>query len=359
MKQLQEIETEFMPINNIRIVSRLQNFLENKTRFYLSGLYSKSVMSGIKVKGKSGDDFINLDFYIIDKGEKVGNILPEKVIKRIIRILLQSMEQEDKKVLVYDNEKILYFLLRNGDYDPVDITKLKIFNVELKRRFFDDENIKFYFAINDVEKVLDHSSCEGIKIDKFKIIKLKIEFEKEKNNLENKISEIVGAKINLNGAIELSKYYESKEISKVLSKTKLGYFSLTRTSFISLDAAGCPIAKLILLWRELDTKLTKFIYPYMVYLENELESCYPQYNIIGAISGRTSTLLPNIQGYSKDGKTRGIFIPQNPNNYFLSLDYSELEIRIFAYITENKNIINLLESERRFTFIYSKENLRK
>ncbi|HZZ99624.1 MAG TPA: DNA polymerase I, partial [Candidatus Paceibacterota bacterium] len=176
---------------------------------------------------------------------------------------------------------------------------------------------------------------KGIKIDREAIKKLSVEIDKELAELEKQIYGHAGSPFNISSPKQLSTIlFEKLAIKGKVRKTGKGAISTAAGELEKLIEEH-PIIALILKYRELQKLKTTYIEPFpsLIAADGRLHTTYNQN---GAVTGRLSSQDPNLQNIpiktELGQKFRSAFIADNGFK-LLSLDYSQLELRIVAHIS--------------------------
>ncbi|HZZ99531.1 MAG TPA: DNA polymerase I, partial [Candidatus Paceibacterota bacterium] len=179
---------------------------------------------------------------------------------------------------------------------------------------------------------------KGIKIDREAIKKLSVEIDKELAELEKQIYGHAGSPFNISSPKQLSAIlFEKLAIKGKVRKTGKGAISTAAGELEKLIEEH-PIIALILKYRELQKLKTTYIEPFpsLIAADGRLHTTYNQN---GAVTGRLSSQDPNLQNIpiktELGQKFRSAFIADNGFK-LLSLDYSQLELRIAAHISGDK-----------------------
>lgn len=112
-----------------------------------------------------------------------------------------------------------------------------------------------------------------------------------------------------------------------------------------LDGTGHPAATLIeqvLTWRHHDTAITLFLTPYSVLVNDGDGRARPTVYTLGADTGRMSCTRPNIQQLPREGGFRAMFVADEGMT-FISADFSSVEIRVAAALSQDQVLIRMLE----------------
>ncbi|WP_461206299.1 DNA polymerase I [Clostridium sp. DL1XJH146] len=210
------------------------------------------------------------------------------------------------------------------------ITKLKEANMEEL----------FYNVEMPLIKVLSEMEFNGFKVDR-KILddlgeKLKIEIE----NTEKVIFEYSDEKFNINSPKQLGKILFEKLDLPVIKKTKTGYS--TNADVLEKLKDKHPIIEKITYYRQ----ITKLNSTYVEGLKNVIDEdnkIHTSFNQTVTTTGRLSSTEPNLQNipikYELGREVRKVFIPEE-ENILLSADYSQIELRVLAHISEDDNFID-------------------
>ena len=217
----------------------------------------------------------------------------------------------------------------------------KIFDKELNENgvkdIFNDIEIPIINVLADMEK-------EGINIDSSYLSKLDKEFEIELSKLKGGIFEMSGEEFNLNSPKQLGDIlFEKLKLVSKPKKTKTGQYS-TSEEVLSGLASEHEIIKNILEWRSLD----KLQNTYVRSLPNEVNKrtgrIHTKFNQTVTTTGRLSSNNPNLQNIPirtlNGQKIREAFIPRSEEFELLAADYSQIELRVIASISKDKNMVD-------------------
>ncbi len=189
--------------------------------------------------------------------------------------------------------------------------------------------------------ILAQMELNGIKIDIDYFKKLEIDFTKKLKEIDIKIFQMAGEKFNVNSTKQLREIlFENLNIdSKGLKKGKTGYS--TAASQLEAISDRHPIIPLILEHRHLQKLLSTYIssLPKLVESDGRIHSSFNQ---TVTRTGRLSSSNPNLQNIPiKDEEGRLIrkgFIAED-NKVLISADYSQIELRIVASLSEDPEMI--------------------
>ena len=202
----------------------------------------------------------------------------------------------------------------------------------------------FYDIEIPMINVLSEMETEGIKIDTSYLEKLDKEFEEDLEKLKKEIFKKSGEEFNLNSPKQLGEilFDKLKLVSKP-KKTKTGQYSTSEEVLSSL-ANDHKIIEDILEWRSLD----KLQNTYVKSLPNEVSSLtnrvHSSFNQTVTTTGRLSSNNPNLQNIpirtANGQKIRRAFIPRNSDYTLMAADYSQIELRVIASMSNEENMID-------------------
>lgn len=112
-----------------------------------------------------------------------------------------------------------------------------------------------------------------------------------------------------------------------------------------LEGTGHPAEALInqvLSWRHHSTAVNLFLTPYSVLVNDGDGRARPTVYTLGADTGRMSAVRPNIQQLPREGGFRAMFVA-DPGMTFISADFSSVEIRVAAALSQDQVLIRMLE----------------
>jgi len=247
----------------------------------------------------------NINFYedIISKKKK----LTEEEIKK--SIILKS------KFIYETKEKYINLLKENELLDLYN-------NIELP-----------------LVSVLTDMEINGVYFDSTKIDELKSEIEIKLEKISNDIYNMAGCVFNISSPQQVSDVLFNKLAIPTIKKGKKS----TSTSHLVLTklVGVHPIVESIIEYRNLKKLYTTYLEPLKTYVmeDGKIHTIFKQ-NVTR--TGRLSSIEPNLQNIpirSEEGrKIRKAFVPSE-NSIIVSADYSQIELRILAHISQDENLI--------------------
>ncbi|KNX44459.1 DNA polymerase I [Helicobacter pylori] len=185
-------------------------------------------------------------------------------------------------------------------------------------------------------KVLMGMEFQGFKIDAPYFKRLEQEFKNELHVLERQILDLIGVDFNLNSPKQLSEIlYEKLELPKNKSH------STDEKSLLKILDKHPSIA-LILEYRELNKLFNTYTTP-LLRLKDKDDKIHTTFIQTGTATGRLSSHSPNLQNIpvrsSKGLLIRKGFIASSKEYCLLGVDYSQIELRLLAHFSQDKDLM--------------------
>ncbi|OPG59914.1 DNA polymerase I [Helicobacter pylori] len=186
-------------------------------------------------------------------------------------------------------------------------------------------------------KVLMGMEFQGFKIDAPYFKRLEQEFKNELHVLERQILELIGVDFNLNSPKQLSEIlYEKLELPQNKSR------STDEKSLLKILDKHPSIA-LILEYRELNKLFNTYTTP-LLRLKDKDDKIHTTFIQTGTATGRLSSHSPNLQNIPvrspKGLLIRKGFIASSKEYCLLGVDYSQIELRLLAHFSQDKDLMD-------------------
>ena len=192
-------------------------------------------------------------------------------------------------------------------------------------------------------KVLAEMEYEGINLDVNFLKSLSNDLNSDLIKLENKIFLEAGEKFNISSPKQLGEVlFEKMQLSKNPKKTKSGQYSTAEDILAELSKKH-DFVKKILKFRSLSKLKNTYVDSLPEQVLKKTKRVHTEYLQTVASTGRLSSINPNLQNIpirTERGKQiRKAFIPKNKDYTILAADYSQIELRIIASISDEENMI--------------------
>ena len=190
---------------------------------------------------------------------------------------------------------------------------------------------------------------EGINLDVKFLKNLSKKTTEELNEITNKIFELSGEEFNISSPKQLGEIlFEKMKISDKPKKTKTGQYS-TSEEILTALASKNDIVKLVLEYRSISKLLNTYIDSLPKQLHKSTNRIHTEYVQTVASTGRLSSINPNLQNIpirtSRGKEIRKAFIAKNKDHFLMAADYSQIELRIIASLSEGENMINAFKNK--------------
>ncbi|MEK7646326.1 MAG: DNA polymerase [Patescibacteria group bacterium] len=316
---------------------RLENVLAGKKSSAMSVVTVGSAdprLRGDDKTGGQGDIFSVIPAQAGIRGAESPLVSKEEIEKTGVALWLINSNATNPQL-----EDILNF----ANTDDYEVAKKMIFE-ELDRR-----NLRTVYETLELPLLpITHRMEErGVKIDKVFLADLSKKYHKELALLEKNITAAAGVEFNINSPKQLGEILFDKLglVGKNMKKTSGGARS-TRESELEKLRDLHPIIPMIFEYRELQKLLSTYIdaIPPQLDSNNRLHSDFIP---AGTTTGRMASLDPNLQNIpvkSELGKAiRKAFVAEK-GFALVSLDYSQIELRIAAFLSKDQTLIDIFKN---------------
>ena len=227
--------------------------------------------------------------------------------------------------------------------------KSKISNIKKDIEKF-ESNSALYRIYTDVDfpmlKILSDMESQGISVSQEKMKKLSKNLSVKLKKLKNKCFEITDKEFNLNSPKQLSEIFFNELNYPVVKKTPKGAPS-TDASVLEELAKEHDLPKYILKYRELE-KIRSTYVDGLIPEVSEDSKIHTHYNLFGTTTGRLSSEKPNLQNIPNKtelGQEIRDFFVAKPSMKFILSDYSQIELRVLAHLSQDSEMIAILKNE--------------
>ena len=225
--------------------------------------------------------------------------------------------------------------------EDADIT-LRLKNILEKELKKEGAEKLFYEIEMPLVPVLAYMERNGARIDSDSLAETSTLFSQRLLTIENEIYTLAGEQFNIASPKQVGDILFGKlKIIEKPKKTKTGQF-VTSEEVLAQVQNRHPIVKKILQHRGLKKLLSTYIDALPTLVNPATGKIHTSYNQTVTATGRLSSSNPNLQNIpirDEDGKeVRKAFVPEQ-GCLFLSADYSQIELRIMAHLSGDKNMI--------------------
>ncbi|WP_185218440.1 DNA polymerase I [Sphingobacterium mizutaii] len=192
-------------------------------------------------------------------------------------------------------------------------------------------------------KVLADVERNGVKVDVDTLKQFSKEIEKDVKVLEQQIYEKAGVTFNIASPKQLGEVlFDKLQLDPKAKKTKTGQYK-TREDVLLALANKSDIVQDILDFRQLQKLKSTYVDALPNLINSNTGLIHTSYNQAVAATGRLSSTNPNLQNIpirtERGREVRKAFISRNEDWTLLSADYSQIELRIMAELSQDVNML--------------------
>lgn len=299
---------------------------------------------GVDVKGSLFDTM--LAHYLINPdmrhnmdilAETYLNYTPQSIVE-----LIGKKGKNQKSMRDIDVEKVKEYAVEDAD---ITFQLKQHFAPELKAADLDK---LFHDIETPLLKVLAAMEIEGINLDEDYLNSLSQKLTEDIAQLQENIYKEAGEEFNIGSPKQLGEILFGKlKLVDKPKKTKTGQFS-TAEDVLSYLAADHQIIADVLEYRGLAKLQSTYVDALPNQVNPETQRIHTNYMQTVAATGRLSSTDPNLQNIpirTKRGRqVRKAFVPRDENFTLLAADYSQIELRIIAALSEEDNMMEAFKS---------------
>lgn len=291
------------------------------------GIEAKNLMFDIAIAGyilnsninKYTIEYLANEYINFDIAEYLSNT--EKTGVEQITLFDKAEEQKEDKTYIYA------------------YTIYKLYNV-LTQKMEEAGSIDLFNKIEmPLTEVLASMQYEGIYIDKQELLDFGKELQEKIDILTQEIYELTGEEFNINSTKQLGEILFEKLKLTAKKKTKTGYS--TDVDVLEKIKYEHPVIEKILEYRQLQKLNSTYVEGLIPYID-ETGRIHSKFHQTVTTTGRISSTDPNLQNIPTrmelGRKLRKVFKPEQ-GYIFVDADYSQIELRVLAHISEDKNMI--------------------
>ena len=210
--------------------------------------------------------------------------------------------------------------------------------------------IKLY---NEIEipllKTLAKMEIEGINLDVKFLKKLSERTTNELEDITKEIYELAGEEFNISSPKQLGEVlFDKMKIISNPKKTKTGQYSTSEEVLNELSSKS-DLVKLVLKFRSISKLLNTYINSLPKQLDKYTNRIHTEYVQTVASTGRLSSINPNLQNIpirtNRGREVRKAFIARNKDYFLMAADYSQIELRIIASLSNEENMMNAFKNK--------------
>ncbi|MCA6436053.1 MAG: DNA polymerase I [Bacteroidetes bacterium] len=293
---------------------------------------------GIEIKNKLFDTMV-AHFLIKPDMRHNMDVLAETYLNYqpiSIETLIGKKGKDQLSMRDADLEKIKEYAAEDAD---VTLQLKNVFVPELE-----NNGVKTLFETVEVPLigVLAGMEREGINLDVPALKEFSAQLHEDITNVDSEIQQLAGTKFNISSPKQVGEIlFDYLKITDKAKKTKTGQYATGEDVLSKLENTH-PIVAKILDYRELVKLKSTYVDSLPELVNQKTQRIHTSFNQVVAVTGRLSSDNPNLQNIpirtERGRQIRKAFIPRNENYVLLSADYSQIELRIVASMSGDKNM---------------------
>lgn len=190
--------------------------------------------------------------------------------------------------------------------------------------------------------VLARMEMNGARIDEASLAETSKVFTERMEAIEQEIREVAGQELNISSPRQIGELlFDQLKIDSKPKKTKTGQYVTDEATLLALKSKH-PVVEKILDYRGYKKLLSTYIDALPQLVNPRTGHIHTSYNQAVTATGRLSSSNPNLQNIpirDENGKeVRKAFIPDE-GELFFSADYSQIELRLMAHLSQDKNMV--------------------
>ena len=327
-----------------------ENFFDNKYAIeYLQSQEEKTVYDIKKIIyiAKKNNKKINGDVFDIKIANYLIDVTSKSEIDKIVFNYLGEIISSNEEIYGKGAKRSLPIQEVLNSY----IAKIAASILEVKplmiKRLEEENMLDLYKNIEiKVARVLANMEFEGIHVSKKALDEMSHEFDERIKVLEGSIYTLAGSEFNIASPKQLGVVLFEDLGLPVVKKTKTGYS--TAVEVLEQLQYKHDIIPLIMEYRTL-TKLNSTYAKGLVKDITREGKIHTRYEQTLTQTGRLSSVNPNLQNIptriEEGKKIRKAFIPASNDRVILSIDYSQIELRVLAHIAQDKGMIDAFKHD--------------
>lgn len=310
----------------------LEDEQAGKTLFDAHKVELALAWKGIRLRGVEFD--IHLASYVLDSTQ--NNLSLGDLMRRYGFPAIPEDEEifgKGAKFRVPDMDTLSTFLARKA----WAISRLKQpMQEDLEKSGMTD----LYALEMKLSTVLAEMELTGIKVQAETLEQIGAELAGQIREIEQEIYKMAGVEFNIGSPKQLGEILFEKMGLPVIKKTKTGYS--TDAEVLEKLAPYHEIAANIVHYRQLTKLQSTYIEGLLKEIREETGKIHTYYRQTIAATGRLSSQYPNLQNIpirlEEGRKIRRAFVPSEEGWYILAADYSQIELRVLAHISQDERL---------------------
>lgn len=295
---------------------------------------------GIELKGAEFD--VLLAAYIINPGhsyDDVASVAKEHQLHIVSAD--EAVYGKGAKQAVPDEKELADHLARKAK--AISLLREKLLD-ELE----ENEQLELFEALEmPLAHILGEMESIGVQVDVDRLKKMGEELSAKLAEYEKKIHDSAGETFNINSPKQLGVILFEKLGLPVVKKTKTGYS--TSADVLEKLRDKHVIIEDILHYRQIGKLQSTYVEGLLKVIKKDSHKVHTRFNQALTQTGRLSSTDPNLQNIpirlEEGRKIRQAFVPSQKGWLIFAADYSQIELRVLAHISKDKNLIEAFTND--------------
>ena len=295
---------------------------------------------GVEIKGPFYDTMVA--HYLIDANQRHKmDYLAETYLQYTpvpIEALIGKAGRKQKSMSEVPLKDLAEYAAEDAD---VTLRFKKVFDPLLDQK----ELTKLYHEVElPLVATLQDMEWEGVQVDAAFLADYSSQLGKELTEIRDTIYQMAGAEFNLDSPKQMGEIlFDRMKIPYAAPKTKTGQYQTNEDTLSKLTEIH-PIIDAIVNYRELAKLKSTYVDAIPELINTKTGRLHTTFNQTIAATGRLSSISPNLQNIpirtDRGKEIRKAFIPRDKDHIILSADYSQIELRIIAAISQDANMMD-------------------
>ncbi len=306
--------------------------------------YDLKVLSkyGVEIRGAMFDTMIA--HYLLNPDGRHGMDYLSEMYLNYIPVSIETLiGKKGKKQLSFRDVKIKEATEYAAEDADITFQLYERFAPQLKKENLED---LFYQVEMPLMKVLAKMELAGVSLDQKWLAQESKDLENDLKNLEASIFELSGEEFNMNSPKQLGDIlFEKLQLDPKAKKTKTGQYQTSEEVLQKLSGKH-EIIKYILEYRTYQKLKSTYVDALPQQIDKSDHRVHTNFSQTTAATGRLASVNPNLQNIPirtlRGQQIRGAFV-SDEGNKIISADYSQIELRLIAEISDEENMIKAFQ----------------
>ena len=206
----------------------------------------------------------------------------------------------------------------------------------------------FYEIESPLISVLVDMEFEGIRLESAALAEFSAQLSREMDQLQKSLCQAAGREFNLNSPRQLGEIlFDVMKICEAPKKTKTGQYATDEQTLLAL-APEHEVVRQLLDYRAASKLKSTYADALPAAIWTKTKRVHTTYNQVATATGRLNSQNPNLQNIpirsERGQEIRKAFVPRDDKHCLLSADYSQIELRIIAGLTQEAGLLEAFRS---------------